>query len=246
MNTAAKHDLAEFAMTFDVRKRACFSGRATLRRDSEAPKSAASDLAVWLDGFRVGYASRYLAVDELMEGRDGLEVEVLLFLARGVKGTRGRAWIRALSSAEPFPFSAENFPPLSPSEQSATRALETTAMLQKATAGQAFELRRGAPEGVHYLQTVEVIRQLKREKRYEDALEWAMIGVRGAEADIFERGPAPHYTEEAAIILRKLGRHEDEKEVLRRYLRLVPEQYKARTRVYERLAKIEAKERGKG
>ena len=46
------------------------------------------------------------------------------------------------------------------------------------------------------------------------------------------------YTEHAAIILRKLGRRDDEILVLKRWLALCPPQYRDGSRIGERLAKL--------
>ena len=53
--------------------------------------------------------------------------------------------------------------------------------------------------------------------------------------------PAPGYTEQAAIIHRKLGHRGEEIAVLKRWLARCPESHRDGSRIAERLAKLEAK-----
>ncbi|OOP59537.1 hypothetical protein BMF89_20430 [Arthrobacter sp. SRS-W-1-2016] len=57
-------------------------------------------------------------------------------------------------------------------------------------------------DGVHYLELVEPINQLKREGRLEEALVLCYKAIDGAEGDAGDAIPAPLYTEQAAIIRR--------------------------------------------
>jgi hypothetical protein len=53
------------------------------------------------------------------------------------------------------------------------------------------------------------------------------------------REPAPWYTEQAAIVHRKLGQREEEVAVLNRWLDSTPKSRRAGSRIAERLAKLE-------
>ena len=74
----------------------------------------------------------------------------------------------------------------------------------------------------HYLETVEPIQQLKREKRLEEALALCYGAIEAAENDARGREPAPWYTEQAAIIHRKLGQRDEEIAVLERWITKCP------------------------
>ncbi|NMM95218.1 hypothetical protein [Bifidobacterium oedipodis] len=106
--------------------------------------------------------------------------------------------------------------------------------------------------GVHYLEMVEPIKQLKREWRLEEALVLCMQAVETAENDSTAecgiREPAPWYTEQAAIVLRKLKRPDDEEKLLCCYLDHVPKNCMRRTgavSIAQRLEKLQAKRRTK-
>lgn len=98
----------------------------------------------------------------------------------------------------------------------------------------------GMIEGVHYLQMAEPIRELKREGRLEEALALAYKAIEAAEneARFTKRTPAPAYTNEAAIILRKLGRTDEEIAVLERYIAMLPSEYQEGSAARERLTKL--------
>lgn len=96
----------------------------------------------------------------------------------------------------------------------------------------------GMVRGVHYLQLVEPIKQLKRDGRMEDALVLCYAAIQGAEAARQGREPAPWYTEQAAIIRRKLGQRDDEIAVLRRWLAICPPDRREGSRIKQRLEKL--------
>lgn len=78
-----------------------------------------------------------------------------------------------------------------------------------------------------------------RENRLEDALVLCYAAIAGAEAAARREqlDPAPWYTEQAAIIHRKLGQHAEEVAVLRRYLAACPPD-RRNGRIKERLEKL--------
>lgn len=82
----------------------------------------------------------------------------------------------------------------------------------------AEHVEAGMVRGVHYLELVEPIKAAKRAGRLQEAWEMALAAVQGAENDPHFPVPPPWYTEQAAIIARKLGRRDDEVAVLERYL----------------------------
>lgn len=86
------------------------------------------------------------------------------------------------------------------------------------------------------------MRDLKRAGRLDDALDLLGECIDAAERDRDGREPAPWYTEQAAIVLRKLGRREDEKAVLDRWVRAAGDPGRwvgsAQSRIVDRLAKL--------
>lgn len=135
-------------------------------------------------------------------------------------------------------------------ERAAQASADTTAMLNQqydtGTPTDRARLASGTVSGVHYLQTVETVKQLKRDGRLEEALTVVMAGVLGAEqsaaANPFDRRIPPWYTEHAAIILRKLGRRDEEIAVLRRWMEAAPDTQKAGSKIESRLAGLLALE----
>lgn len=95
-------------------------------------------------------------------------------------------------------------------------------------------------KGVHYLELVEPIKQLKREGRLEEALQLCYQAIQGAENDRGRQEPAPAYTIDAAIIHRKLKQRDEEIAVLQRWIDHCPPKRRAGSRVAERLAKLTA------
>lgn len=101
-------------------------------------------------------------------------------------------------------------------------------------------LRSGLVNGVHYLELVEPIKQLKRDGRLQEALELCLAAAEAAEAAREGREPAPWYSEQAAIIHRKLGQRAEEIAVLTRWLIACPPERREGSRIQARLAKIAA------
>jgi hypothetical protein len=81
---------------------------------------------------------------------------------------------------------------------------------------------------------------LKREGRLEEALALCYSAIEGAEraAKREKLDPAPWYTEQAAIIHRKLGQRDEEIAVLKRFLLACPPSRRNAGRIKERLDKL--------
>ena len=77
----------------------------------------------------------------------------------------------------------------------------------------------GRINGKHYTEHVEHVRQLKREKKHDEAIEllFKLVGATEKEAKIADWGVAPWYYEQLAIIFRKEKRYVDEVMILERY-----------------------------
>jgi hypothetical protein len=79
----------------------------------------------------------------------------------------------------------------------------------------------GSLNGEHYTDYVEQVKQLKREKRYSEAIKLLLKLVNAIEAESKAAGQqwgvAPWYYEQLAIIFRKEGRLSEEIAILERY-----------------------------
>ncbi len=102
---------------------------------------------------------------------------------------------------------------------------------------QAQQFRRGRVDGIHYLELVKPIKQLKREGRLAEAL---VLCYEAAKRDSGGWEPAPCYTEQAAVVHRKLGQRAEEIAVLKMWMHSCPKSRGAGSRIAERLAKLEA------
>jgi len=81
----------------------------------------------------------------------------------------------------------------------------------------------GKLDGKHYTNSVEAIKQLKREGRHEEAIELLLKAVNATERESTAAGKgwgvAPWYYEQLAIIYRKEKGYGDEVKILERYVK---------------------------
>ena len=81
--------------------------------------------------------------------------------------------------------------------------------------------KAGSVEGAHYTDYVEKVKQLKREKKHDEAIKLLLRLVDATESESKFAGPgwgvAPWYYEQLAILYRKEKRFDDEVEILERY-----------------------------
>ena len=77
----------------------------------------------------------------------------------------------------------------------------------------------GSVDGEHFTTYVEQIKQLKREKKHEEAIELLLklIVATESQSNLEGFGVAPWYYEQLAIIYRKEKRYADEVAILERY-----------------------------
>ena len=203
-------------------------------------------VAVHVDGARVGFLPGYMAA--LVNPDNGplsgaaAAAQVQMWGARVGDGMRVIGWVAAGSAPVSWPHSEANPAAVTVEEQRAEAAAGTASMVREALEGddprRAAEFRRGLVDGVHYLETIEPIKQLKREGKLEEALALCYRAIEGAEADRDGREPAPWYTEQAAIIHRKRGEREQEVAVLRRWLDACPPGRRAGSAAQVRLDKL--------
>lgn len=107
---------------------------------------------------------------------------------------------------------------------------------------EAWKQRRRLVRGRDLTEWVEPIKQMKREGRFGDALELLLDCIPAAEQDATDNGatPAPWYTVQAAIILRKLGDIPQEIALLERYQHACPKDQRS-VEIAERIVKARAK-----
>ncbi|SDL22808.1 hypothetical protein SAMN05216298_3158 [Glycomyces sambucus] len=199
-------------------------------------------VAAHADGMRIGYLSsataRYLP---LRPGAE-LRVPMRLFSLKRDRNYRGEAWVWLGSEPPQWSYSAANPPPLTPEEKRAAESAFRTNLVQQALVeggSRAEQFRAGMVNGIHYLELVEPIKQLKRDGRLREALELCYQAIEGAEKAAGGLEPAPAYTEHAAIIHRKLGERELEIAVLKRWIDHTPADRREGSKIAERLAKLQ-------
>ena len=187
-------------------------------------------IAVYVEGERIGYLPGGMADVVRLEVATSEPIMLQLFTKVLTDGLRGEVWFWIGDDAPQWEWSEDHWPPLSPEEKRIANHQATEEMLAEAMqegGSRAEQFRRGSSNGVHYLETVEPIQQLKWEGRLEEALRLCYTAIEGAEHEAIQEGtqPAPWYTEQAAIILRKLKRPHEEEAVLRRWIHQCPPGY---------------------
>ena len=203
-------------------------------------------VAVHVDGARIGFLPGYLAA-QVNPGNAPLTgaaaaAQVQMWGARAGDGMRVVGWVAPGTGPVAWPHNAANPAAVTVEEQRIEAHASTTSMVREALEGddsrRAEDFRRGLVDGRHYLETVEPIKQLKREGKLDEALALCYQAIEGAEADRDGREPAPWYTEQAAIIHRKRGERDEEVAVLRRWVEACPSARRAGSRIQERLGKL--------
>jgi hypothetical protein len=212
----------------------------TIQREPENPADPHA-IAVHVEGEKIGYLPGYLAQTIDLPNGGARTVRVQIFTELLPKGLRAEAWTWLGRGAPKWQYSETNRPPLSSRAKSAAHQTSVDQMVADALAGggdRAASFQRGMVGGVHYLQLVEPIKQLKRDGRLDDALVLCYAAIEGAEEAREGREPAPFYTEQAAIIHRKLGQRDKEAAVLRRWLAYCPPERRKGSSIKERLDKL--------
>lgn len=198
-------------------------------------------VAVHVQGQRIAYLPGYLATRLPIGPGEAQPVKVQLFSEVTPKGLRVEGWAWLGGEAPQWQWSASKRPPLNSRAKRMTEQQERSTMVRHALAEggrRAYEFDMGMVRGFHYLELIEPIKQLKRESRYAEALELCYVAIEGAENGRGGREPAPWYTEQAAIVHRKLGERDKEISVLERWLRVCPPERRAGSSIQQRLNKL--------
>tara|TARA_B100000378_G_scaffold267245_1_gene253325 strand:+ start:510 stop:1388 length:879 start_codon:yes stop_codon:yes gene_type:complete len=240
--TFARDAITRLAQRHSIDKGGYLEVQGSLQREPENPADPMA-VAVHVEGEKVGYLPGYVARDLRLSSSGARSVRVQIFTELLPKGLRAEAWAWLGAGAPRWQWTSEKRPPLSSAAKAAAHQADVNSLIADALAGggqRANQFEVGMVNGVHYLQLVEPIKQLKREDRLDEALTLCLAAIEGAEAARDGREPAPWYTEQAAIIYRKLGRREEEVAVLRRWLAVCPPEHREGSRIKARLDKIEA------
>lgn len=238
--TFAKDAIARLAARRGAGQGGYIETGGTLQRepDNQADPQA---VAVHVEGEKIGYLPGYLAKLVDLSAGGAREAQVQIFTELLPKGLRAEAWAWLAKGPARWQWSEANRPPLSSAAKAVAHQQGIDRMVADALSGggaRAESFERGMVVGVHYLQLVEPIKQLKREGRLEEALTLCYAAIDGAEASREGREPAPWYTEQAAIIHRKLGQRGEEIAVLTRWLAHCPTDRRDGSRIGERLSKL--------
>jgi hypothetical protein len=239
--TFAADAVAALADRKGLGKRGFYEGQAQLQRDPGNPVDRQA-VDVLVDGEKVGCLPSYAAKDLPLAAGASQPVPYQLHVLWDQK-LRAKAYVW-LGPGEPeWTHTRDNPPALTSKERINDSHVQKSTMVREALeegGSRAQQFRRGMVDGVHYLELVEPIKQLKREGRLPEALVLCYKAIEAAEGDRDGREPAPWYTEQAAIVHRKLGQKAEEIAVLKRWLDSAPKSRRAGSRIAERLAKLES------
>ncbi|WP_460464065.1 hypothetical protein [Arthrobacter pigmenti] len=222
--------------------RRTYESVAQLQKDPHNAIDPAS-VAVLVEGETVGNLPFYVAKILPLRAGSSTPVHYQLHIAREEK-FRAKAYVWLDKGRPKWDYAGDNPPPLTLKEKRDAHQQESSSMVREARAEggpRAREIETGMVKGFHYLELVEPIKQLKREGRLQEALELCYQAIAGAEKDTEGQMPAPWYTKQAAIVLRKLGERDEEIAVLERWLRHTKAGLREGSDIAERLAKLQAK-----
>jgi hypothetical protein len=204
-------------------------------------------VAVHVEGARVGFLPGYLAAQVNPENGPllGLAAQARVQMWGAGVGDRLRVigWVAPGEGPVAWPHDDDNPAAVTVEQQRAEAHSATTGMVREALKGddphRAEQFERGLVGGVHHLETIEPIKQLKRDGKLDEALALCYAAIEGAEGARDGREPAPWYTEQAAIIHRKRGERDEEIAVLRRWLAACPPDRRMGSNIQERVDKLE-------
>lgn len=240
--TFARNAVSALAERKGLAERGYYEAQAQLQRDVNNPVDPQA-VAVILEGQKVGCLPSYIAKNLPLPSGAGAPVRYQLHILQGAKFL-AKAYVWLGDGTPEWIHTKENPPTLTAKERIISSHAQKSTMVREALqegGERAQRFKRGMVDGVHYLELIEPIKQLKREGSLEEALALCYKAIEGAESGAGRGMPAPAYTVEAAIILRKLSRKDEEMQVLRRWLAHCPKNQRAGSKIAERLNKLEGK-----
>lgn len=239
--TFTKDAVAALADRHNLGTRGYYEGPAQLQREPDNAADA-NAVAVIVEGEKVGYLPSPANMGAGLKPGTSAPVTYQLHVLREVT-LKAKAFVWLGDGAPEWLHTKSNPPGLTTAERANEAHRDMSGMVQDALAGggaRAAQFKRGMVDGVHYLELVEPIKQLKRDGRLDEALVLCYKAIAAAEGDAGGREPAPWYTEQAAIVHRKLAQKDEEIAVLKRWLAKCPKAHRNGSRIAERLAKLEA------
>ncbi|WP_285245780.1 hypothetical protein [Pseudarthrobacter sp. fls2-241-R2A-127] len=237
--TFAADAVAALADRQGLGARGYLEGQAQLQRDPTNPVNQQA-VAVLVDGEQVGCLPSYALQDVHLPVGVSHPVPYQLHILREQR-LLAKAYVWLGDGAPVWEHTADAPPALTSRERINDSHAQKTAMLHEALqegGTRAARFRSGMVDGVHYLELVEPIKQLKRDGRLAEALVLCYNAIEAAEGASRGGVPAPWYTEQAAIIHRKLGQKAEEIAVLKRWREACPASLRVGSRIGERLAKL--------
>ncbi|SIS00110.1 HIRAN domain-containing protein [Microbacterium sp. RURRCA19A] len=228
--TIGSEVIAAFAQRADPDDTGYIEVNGSIQREPNNPLDPDA-VAVFVEAERIGYLPGYVAQTVDLSAQGSRPVRLQIFTQLLEKGLRAEAWCWLGEHAPQWKWSEQNRPPLSAGAKRRDEHRQRDRLIREALARggeRAADFTAGTVDGLHYLQTVEPIKQLKREGRLDEALALCYTAIEGAERAARREGtsPAPFYTEQAAIVHRKLGQRDEEIAVLRRYVDACPPRYR--------------------
>lgn len=233
--TFAKSAVIALVDSYQLSERGYLEIGAWLQREPDNPVDAEA-VAVIVEGEKVGNLPSYLARALTLPPLTSTEVRYQLHVLQGEKWA-AKAFVWLGQGIPQWTYPADSPPALTSRQRTLAAAKQQSEMVREALEGgddRARQFQRGMYQGVHYLQLVEPIKQLKRENRLEEALALCYQAIEGAEQNRGGREPAPWYTEQAAIVHSKLGQQQVEITVLERWLSMTPPDRRGGSTIDER------------
>ena len=182
--TFARDAITRLAQRHSIDKGGYLEVQGSLQREPENPADPMA-VAVHVEGEKVGYLPGYVARDLRLSSSGARSVRVQIFTELLPKGLRAEAWAWLGAGAPRWQWTSEKRPPLSSAAKAAAHQADVNSLIADALAGggqRANQFEVGMVNGVHYLQLVEPIKQLKREDRLDEALTLCLAAIEGAEA----------------------------------------------------------------
>lgn len=210
--TFTKDAVAALADRHKLGTRGYFEGPAQLQREPDNPADPHA-VAVIVEGEKVGYLPSPVNRGTGRKPGASAPATYQLHVLREAK-LKAKAFVWLGDGHPEWDHTEDNPPGLTTAERANESHRDKSGMVREALASggtRAAQFKRGMVDGVHYLELVEPIKQLKREGRLDEALALCYKAIEAAEGNAEGREPAPWYTEQAAIIHRKLSQKKTRK-----------------------------------
>lgn len=223
-------------------ERGYLEAAATLQPDPDNPVEV-NAIEVLVDDIRVGCLFSGLGKEVRQHTMSPVNASYQLHTLRSGDKVQAKAFVWLDNSLPAWRYSESVPPPLtltSRAKEAEADHIRTVQEGLKAGGARQVAFENALVGGVHYLELVEPIKQLKREGNLQEALKLCYVAIESAEKDKSGGCPAPFYTIQAAIVHRKLRERDEEVTVLKRWLAASPKRYRQGSTVAERLAKIES------